>query len=160
MASELPTGVSRDLSAPQRETVESWWRGLDEGSRHEFARLWDERSEQTAYYAVEVDGKTEWHELPIELRGYFVDPETHRENKMWKQQLCEYVNGHEVRFFLSGRTFHVCRAHAVAREVGRTGVIPRDFECPFRSAECPFASALAQGDGRSAIWLLPVVRET
>jgi hypothetical protein len=154
---DLPEGVARGLSSSQRDTVDAWWRGLDGEERREFGKLWDERSEQTAYYAVDVDGKTEWHELPIKLRGFFVDHETHRENAMWKQQLCEYVNGHEVRFFIAEKSFHVCRAHAVAREVIATGTIPHDFACPFASEQCPFAAALAASDGRS-VWLLPVLR--
>ncbi|WP_157068989.1 hypothetical protein [Sandaracinus amylolyticus] len=153
----LPSGVTATLSAPQRDTVEAWWADLDDDARDEFERLWDARSDDTAYYAtVDARGKTEWHELPIQLRGYFVDPETHRENAMWTRDLNEYVNSHEdVSFFLVHRSFHICRAHAIAREVARTGVVPAGFACPFAHAACPFERALDGAAGR-AIWLLPV----
>lgn len=134
--------------------VDAWWRGLGDVEQREFETLWDARTEDTALYAVDVDGKTEWHELPIHLRGHFVDREAHREDAMWKQMLCEYINSHEVKFYLGHRTFHVCQSHAKAREVLRTLRIEADFTCPVDHAECPFASASKLASGR-AIELVP-----
>jgi hypothetical protein len=159
--SMLPEGVTAKLSEENLRLVEVWWSELDAASRDEFGSLWDARSEDTAYCATIVDGKTEWHELPIELRAFPAGTHSEKENAMWKRQLGEYVNGHEVHFYLAEKTFHVCRAHACAREVGRTGVVPATFSCPFADAACPFERALdaARGPaGRRALWLVPMPR--
>ena len=74
--------------------------------------------------------------------GQQIDAETERENRLWTQQLAEYVNAHEeVGFFLQERHFHICRAHAAARAVIERGTIPAGFSCPRTAADCPLASA-------------------
>ena len=157
----LPSAVTAGLSDEKRDVANAWWAALDEESREEFLGLWDNRAEDAAYCATIEDGKTVWHELPIQLRAYPAGTNSEKENGLWKRQLGEYVNGHEVAFFLHESVFHVCRAHACAREVGRTGVIPAGFSCPDRSATCPFESALelaAVAGQRRALVLVPVPR--
>ena len=145
------------MNAAELAIVEAWWRDLGDAEQHEFETLWDTRTDDTALYAIEVEGKTEWHELPIHLRGHFVDREAHREDAMWKQMLCEYINSHEVKFFLEMRTFHVCRSHAKAREVLATLRIEADFTCPVDRGDCPFATASKLAGGR-AVDLVPDLR--
>jgi hypothetical protein len=158
---ELPADVLRTLTAENRKVTEAWWLGLDAAAQLEFSQLWDTRSDDTAYCATIEDGRTVWHELPITLVALHAGTESPKENAFWQRQLGEYINGHEVKFFLAQRTFHVCRAHAIAREVGRTGVIPADFACPLQEAACPFERALdcARVEGaRQTLWLVPVRR--
>lgn len=151
----LPAEAMTKLSLAQRAELEVWWGGLDDRARADFTAMYDERAEDTAFYATESDGRIEWHELPIELHGHFIDPEEQREHAMWKQELCDYIQAHEeLRFFLVERSFHICRAHAVARRVAATGVVPADFSCPFARGDCPFIRALAVRPGH-AIALVP-----
>lgn len=150
----LPREATRHLSREHLATIEAWWDRLDDGARAEFEQLYDERAEDTAFYATVADGKTEWHELPIELHGMYVDPENAPETAMWKQELCEFISNTGVQFFLVERTFHICRAHPQARRVLAAGVVPAEFACPFAEAACPFSQALAGRPGH-AIVLLP-----
>jgi len=100
---------------------------------------------------------TTWPDPPIALLGVASDPELAHEEAQWTRQLGEYINGHEeIGFFLQERRFHICRAHAAARRVIATGVIPAGFVCPRAAAGCPFAGAAALVPAR-AIRLLPVV---
>lgn len=145
----IPEGATVGMNDAELAIVTAWWGSLGEAERREFETLWDGRTEDTALYAIEVDGKTEWHELPIQLRGHFVDREAHREDAMWKQMLCEYINAHEVKFYLGDRTFHVCRSHARAREVLATLRIDADFRCPVDQSDCPFATASRLAGGRA-----------
>ncbi len=158
----LPSGAVRDLSCEHRVRVEAWWSHLDGGAQAQLRSLYDERAEDTSFFALDVGGQTEWHDLPIELRGFFaVDRAAERENEMWTEQLREYVDAHEdILFFLEERTFHICRAHPEARRVIRTGVIAPDFACPLRRRDgCPFAGATAREPGK-AIVLVPLRRLT
>lgn len=150
----IPEGATAGMNDAELAIVDAWWGGLAETEQREFETLWDSRTDDTALYAIEVDGNTEWHELPLQLRGHFVDREAHREDAMWKQMLCEYVNSHEVKFYLEHRTFHVCRSHAKAREVLATLRIEADFTCPVDRGDCPFAAASRLAKGR-AIDLAP-----
>lgn len=94
-----------------------------------------------------------WHELPIELRGRFVDPADACENQMWRRDLIEYINNHpELRFQVEERTFHICRAHPAAREVVENGIVPNDFVCPAGNEACPFQLALAMGNGEPLVF--------
>ncbi|PCC75424.1 hypothetical protein SAMN02745121_03850 [Nannocystis exedens] len=154
---KLPAEATRLLSRDHLAAIEAWWAGLDDAARAEFTALYDERAEDTAFYATIVDGKTEWHELPIELHGMYVDPENAPETAMWKQELCEFISNTGVQFFLVDRTFHICRAHSQAREALACGAIPAGFTCPFEQAACPFEQALAARPGQSIV-LLPRLR--
>jgi hypothetical protein len=83
-----------------------------------------------------------WRDQPLTLIGEPVDAELAHDTALWTTSLIEYVNSHEeVGFYLQERRFHICRAHAAARRVVCTGVIPAGFECPVRAAACPFAAA-------------------
>ena len=65
-------------------------------------------------------------------------------------ELREYINNHEIAFFMPDRTFQVgCRAHVRAREVLATGLIPASFRCPISRARCPMRKALACAGGKS-----------
>lgn len=85
-----------------------------------------------------------WRDQPLALIGAPVDAELAHDDALWTAQLVEYINGHEeVGFYLQERRFHICRAHAAARRVVGTGVIPAGFACPRRAADCPLAAAAA-----------------
>ena len=157
---DVPEEAVRGLTPKKRAVAEAWWRELDDASRREFTTLWDARTDDTAYCATIEEGRTVWHALPLTLHGFHAGTESAKENAFWQEQLREYIDGHEVKFFLAQRTFHVCRAHAVAREVIATGIVPADFACPFANDACPFAAALdraAEGGIRKTLWLVPRV---
>jgi hypothetical protein len=91
-----------------------------------------------------------WREPPFVLVATPVDAELARENEQWTAELREYVNSHEeIDFFLREYRGHICRAHADARRVIDTGVIPPGFRCPRDAASCPFASASALAAGQA-----------
>ncbi|GAB5549606.1 MAG: hypothetical protein RLO52_20355 [Sandaracinaceae bacterium] len=128
------------------DAVKRWWESLDDDAREALRALDDPRRDDVALAWDEERGAFE--ALPIEVVGRFVDPEDARDDALARQQLLEYVNAHpELEFFLRERRFHICRAHAAARSVLRSGVIPAGFECPLRERSCPFERALAQGEG-------------
>jgi hypothetical protein len=135
-----------------------WRIRLPPDERDELGRLLDRRADHVFHQATVSDGCSEWHELPIVLLGQQIDVETERENRLWTQQLAEYVNAHEeVGFFLQERHFHICRAHAAARAVIERGTIPAGFSCPRAAADCPFASAGALVSG-ARVDLVPAPR--
>jgi len=95
---------------------------------------------------------TTWPDPPIALVGIPVDPETARENTEWTAQLREYVTNHDdVSFFLHEHVGGICRAHARARQVIATGVIPVRFACPRGERACPFATASALVPGKAIV---------
>lgn len=149
----LPGEVLAPLRGDQRAKTLAWWEALSDEERAEFVTLWDARSDDTALFAARVEGRTEWHPLPIRLRARFdLDPAAAREDAAWKAQLREWIDGHEdIDFFLVSRRFHVCRAHRVAREGVCRGVIPAGFVCPLRDTTCPFTTALALAPGASLV---------
>lgn len=135
-----PKRLVRKLSLAQRDVVVAWWRSLDESARRELGAV---RSRPGA------------QEPELVLAGRPVDPLEQAENEQWTAQLCEYVNSHDVPFFLEEQRFHICRAHAAARKVAETGVLPADFSCPLRQSTCPFDAARSLHPGCS-IHLVPV----
>lgn len=140
---EMPEAIAR-AAAAQREDVEAWWRSLDTSARAAVRLLCDTRQDDLGLVGDEAG----WRELPIEIRGRFVDPEDAVDASRWRREFIEYINAHpEKGFFLRERTFHICSAHADARRVLADGVIPADFVCPRRDAACPFESALRDGEG-------------
>lgn len=135
-----PKRLLRTLSAAQRDEVAAWWRSLDENARHELGA---------------APSRSGSDEPEMVLQGRPVDPQEQAENEQWTAQLREYVNGHEVPFFMEEKRFHICRAHRIAREVTETGVLPAAFSCPLEQAACPFAAALSLHPG-CAVHLVPV----
>ncbi len=147
---DLPEGLVDILSVSQLDSAILWWRTLSLGSKMEFVRMWDARAENCAYYGYVEGERLVWQELPIELRGRFVDEEALVEHDEYKRQLLEYVNNHEeVQFFLTERSFHICRSHKKARDCIANGLIPASFVCPLSSKECPLLHVLAQRPGKS-----------
>lgn len=133
---DLPAALSLGLTPADRQLAARWWDALDEAVQNAVRAL-VERHDSLA-----CDG--EWHELSIELRGRFVDPEDAREDETWCDDLVEYINAHpEVGFHLEERRFHICRAHRAAREVIAAGRVPAGFVCPVASDGCPFQGASA-----------------
>ncbi len=142
---ELPPEAIVGLSETQRAELSVWWSKLTSEERAEFSQRWDQRAESVGWYATQHDGKTEWHEVPVEVRGFFTaDRLEERETAEWKMQLNEYINSHEdiLFFLLDGQPLHICRAHKRAREVVGEGLIPPEFSCPFEHEACPFVTAL------------------
>lgn len=135
----LPKRLVRNLSEAQRDEVTAWWRSLDEKARRELT---------AAPSRSGPDGPE------VVLQGRPVDPLEQAENELWTAQLREYVNSHDVPFFMGERRFHICRAHRTAQQVAETGVLPAAFSCPFGRAACPFAAALSLHPGR-AVHLVP-----
>lgn len=85
-----------------------------------------------------------WRSHPLTLIAVAVDSEQARDAEQWTTELIEYINSHEeVGFNLQERRFHICRAHAAARRVIHTGVIPAAFACPRGEPSCPYAGAAA-----------------
>jgi hypothetical protein len=150
MTAGLPQALIAHVAPSERAAVERWWRGLDEAQRRDVDAACD-RARDDITRATTEDGST-LVELPLELRADFVDAEDARDDAMWRADWIEYLNAHaEIAFFLEGRRFHICRAHADARRVARAGRIPHDFACPLASASCPFTRALARRPGRAIV---------
>lgn len=85
-----------------------------------------------------------WRSHPVTLIAVAVDSEQARDAELWTTELIEYINSHEeAGFYLQERRFHICRAHAAARRVIHTGVIPAAFACPRGEPRCPYAGAAA-----------------
>ena len=129
-----------------RPRVAAWWQRLDPASRADLAARWG-RPRASA-------------EAEVELRGVFVDDATAREdqldNAMWSRDFREYVTAHEeLVFHVPERSFHICRAHRMARAVLEAGVIPAGFACPLGRAACPFVAAQSARPG-AAMHLVPV----
>lgn len=154
---EPPNDLLAPLNAEERARTTAWWSTLNDEAQLEFARMWDERSDDTALFGTCDDGDITWHQIPIELRGALLDDENDVEHKQAKQQLLEYIANHEeIQFFLVDRKFHICRAHPIARDVIRAGHLPADFVCPVDEAACPMKNILAACPGR-AVRLVPAL---
>jgi hypothetical protein len=152
-----PDDLLAPLNDEERARTTAWWSTLNDDAQLEFARMWDERADDTALFGTCADGDITWHEIPIELRGALIDEENDIEHKQAKQQLLEYIANHEeIHFFLVDRQFHICRAHPVARDVIRAGHLPADFVCPVDEASCPMRTILAACPGRS-VRLVPAI---
>lgn len=155
-----PQTILAGLSPSERAKTTEWWATLNEQSRTEFLQLWDTRSDDTGLYGTVDDGKIEWHELPIELRGMPIDTENDVEHKQFKQQLLEYISNHEdVQFFLVDKRLHICRSHSGAREVIRSGFLPSSFVCPASDEGCPMRQILSACPGQSVL-LAPALSKT
>ncbi len=154
---KLPDDLLERLDPADREKTLGWWDSLSPAAQREFCRTWDARAEDTALHGVCVDGEIEWHPIPIELRAELVD-EDEREQSEGRRDLLEYICGHaEVHFFLTERTFHICRSHAAARAAIGAGLLPRAFVCPLADTSCPIRAVLDRFPGRS-IRLRPGLR--
>lgn len=147
----IPAALLDGLSDAQRSKTLAWWDTLTATAQAEFCRLWDARSEDTALYGITRAGEIEWHELPIELRGEFVDPQDLVDEHEAYQSLLEYhcSGNNDARVFLTARLFHLCRSHAAARAVIAGGRLPHDFACPLADASCPMRAVLAAAPGKS-----------
>jgi hypothetical protein len=150
MPSAVPPALVGSVGETEHGKLESWWDGLDETSRNAITELCSGGGD----IALERD----WFGVSIELHGRFIDPEDALEQEMWTEDLIEYINNRpEMRFHLEERRFHICRAHAAAREIVRTGVIHGHFTCPAANDACPFEAASDLGDGRALV-LVPSLR--
>ena len=148
---QLPDDLVDNATPAQALAAEQWWEGLSARTRADFSLMWDQRAEDSALYGF-VDGdELVWRELPLELVGEFIEPDSapfsHDE---LQQQLLEFVNNHEeIEFFIVERKFHICRAHAAARQIVADGILPADFSCPLSSDDCPMRRLLALEPGKS-----------
>jgi hypothetical protein len=139
----LPT-LAPTATAYDRDLAGAWWAQLTEAQRDELSALYDARHEKPGWTSATPDGQ--WARIPVVFRARWGDPETSREDEMWRRDFLEYCNGHEVGAWIRtayARTVHVaCAAHPAAREVLRNGVLRRDFPCPLRDARCPLRGLL------------------
>lgn len=146
----IPDQLLRDLADEDRTKTLGWWETLHPDAQLEFTQCWDQRNDDTALHGISRDGRIEWHPLPIELHGRIVDDDHRIDDGLARRQLLEYINGHEeIQFFLTMRTFHICRSHPGARACLRSGVIPKDFHCEQHHPDCPMRAVLAHANGRS-----------
>jgi len=148
---QLPDDLVDNATPEQALAAEQWWEELSARTRADFSLMWDQRAEDSALYGF-VDGdELVWRELPLELVGEFIEPDSapfsHDE---LQQQLLEFVNNHEeIEFFIVERKFHICRAHAAARQIVVDGILPADFSCPLSSGDCPMRRLLELEPGKS-----------
>jgi len=150
MPEALPPSLLDSIDAASQPEVEQWWGMLPDAARRDFVGMWDARAEDAAWAGYLEGERLVWQELPIELVGELVDDGAEFEHEQLKQELLEYINNHEeVQFFLLDRSFHICRAHAMAREVIEEGVLPADFVCPLGNAACPMRTILLHAQGKS-----------
>ena len=145
-AETAPSALTDEATTTEREKVDQWWLELSSEVQIEIAGLWDSRRDDASLAAESTRAQTQWHELPIQLRGRLVDEETRREDRMLKQQLFDYIVNHEeVTFFLEERTYHICRAHPAAR----AAVAQHSFDCFLRGRA---RQRLPYGVGRPKSW--------
>lgn len=150
--SRLPEHVLENLTPEERERTIRWWWSISHQDRADIELLWDERAEDSAFVGELKDNEIIWHSLPIKLIGMFVDEENPIDRKLELSHLYEYIANHNATFFLENRTFfRICRAHPVAREALRNGLIPASFECPFAHQDCPMKKILAVQPGKSVL---------
>lgn len=150
MTTPIPSELLDDNPAERQQQVRSWWAELSPAAQEEFARMWDERTDDTAYAAAAHDEGIEWHPLPIELVGRFVDEQDELDHDEAKQSLLEFVNNHEeIGFFLVRRGFHICRAHKAAQDVICKGFLSADFKCPLDDENCPMRTIAVAAGGRN-----------
>lgn len=147
----IPNALTEGLATTEREKVGQWWLELSSDEQKQVAGMWDLRWDDSSLAAESMGTQTQWHELPIQLKGRLVDEETRGEDRMLKQQLFDYIVNHEeVTFFLEERTYHICRAHPAARTVIKNGLLPASFQCPLGNGpNCPMLVLLAATDGKS-----------
>lgn len=107
-----------------------WWASLGEETRSELAGRWR---------ALPLAGSRE--------RRLEVPPVPEPLEPDWNQELYEYVVAHDVKFHLGPRPFHICRAHAAAREALREGRIPATFGCPLDRSDCPMRALIDAAGG-------------
>ncbi|MCA9617186.1 MAG: hypothetical protein KC586_30705 [Myxococcales bacterium] len=144
----LPPAL-RTLAPPHRRAAERWWAALTPRERKELRRFYggDGLSDRRAWVAFRA--------LRLELGGIAADPASVDDAALHHEALYEYWGANpELTFSLEERQFHICHAHAGAREVWRRGVIPSAFRCPRRDDACPFVQAAACANGRDVL-LLP-----
>lgn len=121
-----PARSTADFPANAGGLVSRWWGSLSPEQRAECRALWRETAAQgrspvvVQLEVVEAHDETEQHD---DWRNHF-----------------EYFLQHDgVGFFAEEpRVFHICRRHATARAVVRSGVLPAGFSCPLgRAGACP-----------------------
>ena len=145
----IPLEALEGLDEAEQRKAEQWWDGLNDSARAEFSLKWDSRNDDTSLIGTRDEtGAIVWNPLPLQLRGLLIEGRDADED--WDEDYYEYVLNHpEGVVFLAGRTFHICRAHAVARQTLRSGVVPADFSCPLEDAACPLRRLADAGCGKS-----------
>jgi hypothetical protein len=115
--------------------IDDWWEHLDEPSRSEALRLWQ-------------DCRHSENELSIRVEARFVEQPDEETAEFWHSDYYDYLVNHEV-YLLDAKKFHICTRHPVAAAAVRAGVIPHDFRCPFQSSDCPMQKLLSRAPGKS-----------
>ncbi|HVH46229.1 MAG TPA: hypothetical protein VM925_27995 [Labilithrix sp.] len=110
------------LSLSQMDDVTRWWERLTPAERR----------------SLEVAARPR-------VQARFVEPGSD-DADLAIDDFYEYVVNHELCFY-EGKKFHICSAHAEAREVLSAGRIPASFQCPRASTECPMRRLLDQAPG-------------
>ncbi len=129
---ELPASLVDGLLPPEISRVETWWAGLSEGSRNELTSLWDERIDLKWFDTTDGDA------VPSIIGGRFVPRDDMAGWDEWQTEMFDHLMCHPEGWeVLTFRTFRICTAHPVGREVFATGHIPADFKCPLANGECP-----------------------
>lgn len=149
----IPHALLADLPAEEQTAARQWWATLTPQQQLDFTLSWDQRADDGAWFGAVSDGVLEWHPLPVELVGEFVDPVNDADHHLFKQQLLEYVSNHEdIQFFMVDGALHICRAHPAARGVIRAGRLPADFTCPNADDACPMRRLLARCPGKDVLF--------
>lgn len=142
--------MANPLSLPHRipvsQDVSLWWQGLPPLARAALRRSWHPRAELVPF----TRKAGAWRRLPIELfaEPADADAEDAEDDALAFSHLYDYVIGNpDIQFFLERRHFHVRRAHAVARDVIRLGVLRADFKCPVADKGCPLQAMSTHASG-------------
>ncbi len=84
--------------------------------------------------------------IPRGLRVTWSEPS--QEAELPNVDLYEYLVGHEL-FLVDPPGFHICTAHAAARDA-IAGELRPDFRCPVGRGDCPLRNLLALAPGKCA----------
>lgn len=134
----LPQGLVAMLDGEDLAMVQAWWRQLPRQAQRELALSWDMQAASCRFSLIDEAPLPRWEEVPIVVGAHFLPDEDPDDPDDWNVDFYEYlVNNPELGIHFNGRTFHICRAHPVARVLLRAGVIPGGFRCPQAGPSCP-----------------------
>ena len=120
MHAQPPRMLTDRLSRTQTADVARWWAALPGAQRRGLRRLFRKDDARPAMRVV----------------GRFVDPRERRDHAdQPNHDFYEYLVNHELSL-ADGRTYHICSAHAEARDALVSGELPAAFRCPLARGDC------------------------
>jgi hypothetical protein len=93
----IPAALLTGLSDTQARAVRRFWRGLEDATRLEIIRLYDERADSSAY--LREDERAEWQKLAIRNEGRLVTREEDEPRDIFSHiDWYEYLVANDIYF--------------------------------------------------------------